>query len=62
MTTRHITKDTFVEILRDVGLTDSQMEKLHRELETRFPEDHARLLAWLGEPDAEVAAIRDRSR
>ncbi|MBK1879609.1 hypothetical protein [Pelagicoccus mobilis] len=53
-----LNKDTFVQILRDCGLSDAQMTKLHQLMEKRFPESHQRFLEFLQIGDDEIAAIR----
>lgn len=57
-----ITKEQFVAILRDSGITDAQMGKLHHLFEQRHPEAHAAFLRHLQIDEAEVKAIRARSR
>lgn len=62
MDEKRITKDEFVAILREAGLTEEHMQRFHRAFEARRPEAHAAFLAWLGIPAAELAAIREGSR
>lgn len=61
MTEAKITKDTFVEILREIGLDETQMHALHHKSEERYPQDHARLLDWLRLDSSEVDSIRTKS-
>ncbi|PTX98912.1 hypothetical protein [Opitutus sp. ER46] len=57
-----VTKDQFVALLRDSGVSEAQMDKLHRLFEQRHPEAHQAFLEAL-QIDAETAAkIRVRSR
>ncbi len=53
-----ITKDDFVAILQECGISDEQMKQFHQKLEARFPEDHERLLGLLNLPDEEIEEIR----
>ncbi|WP_044891798.1 hypothetical protein [Opitutus terrae] len=57
-----ITKEQFVAILRDSGITDAQMGKLHQLFEQRHPEAHEAFLRFLQIDEAEAKAIRARSR
>lgn len=57
-----VTKDQFVAILRDSGITEAQMRTLHQLFEKRHPAEHEAFLRALGAKEAEVAAIRAWSR
>lgn len=57
-----VTKDQFVALLRDSGITDAQMHSLHRHFEQRHPEAHEAFLRSLQLGDAEVSRIREHSR
>lgn len=57
-----LTKEQFVAILRESGITDAQMSKLHQLLERRHPEAHEAFLRHLQIDEAGVKAIRERSR
>ncbi len=57
-----ITKDQFVAVLDTIGMTDTQKQRFHAELEKRHPEAHRELLEWLGIPSAEIARIREHAR
>jgi hypothetical protein len=61
-TMSRITKDQFVAILNESGVTDAQKERLHRLFEQRHPEAHQAFLEWLGIPADQVRAIREHSR
>ncbi len=54
-----ITKDAFVSILKEVGLSEAQMQQLHLKLEQQFPEDHEQLLCLLGISEEERNQIRN---
>jgi hypothetical protein len=57
-----ITKDQFVAVLNDAGITDAQKHKLHAAFETRHPQAHEAFLQWLGLPADAIRAIRESSR
>lgn len=57
-----VTKDQFVALLRESGLGDAQMRSLHQCFEKRHPEAHEAFLKHLQIGDAEVNAIRQKSR
>jgi hypothetical protein len=59
---KQISKDDWVAMFREIGLTDDDMMKWHRLFETRHPEGHANFLAWLGIAPDEIASIRANSR
>jgi len=58
----NVTKENWVALFRDVGLTDAQMKKWHHLFETRHPEGHQSFLEWLGLPAEKCAVIRKESR
>ena len=55
-------KDTFVSILKAVGVTEAQMHALHTSFERMAPEDHQKFLEFLQINEAEIASIRAWSR
>ncbi|PTY03199.1 hypothetical protein DB347_22230 [Opitutaceae bacterium EW11] len=57
-----ITKDQFLTVLDDAGVTEEQRKKLHASFERRFPEAHQAFLEFLGFPPDKVKAIREQSR
>lgn len=57
-----VTKDQFVALLRESGITDSQMHALHRLFEQRHPEQHDAFLRALQLDEAAVKRIRQDSR
>lgn len=57
-----ITKEQFVALLTDTGVTDAQKKKLHALFEQRHPDAHQSFLKYLGFSAAEVREIRERSR
>ena len=59
---KKITKDQFVALLNEVGVSDSQKQRLHALFEQRHPDAHQSFLEFLGLPVAAIKEIRDRSR
>ncbi len=57
-----MTKEQFVQVLKDIGLSSSQMENFHKILEERHPDAHQEFLEWLNIPVNEIAQIRNASR
>jgi hypothetical protein len=56
---KHINKEDWVALFREVGLNDATMSKWHQLFEERYPEGHADFLNWLGLSSSEVAKIRN---
>ena len=59
---KNVTKEDWVAMFREIGLSDDAMMKWHRLFETRHPEGHAEFLNWLGIPLDEISRIRAESR
>jgi hypothetical protein len=59
---KKITKDQFVALLNEVGVSDSQKERLHALFEQRHPDAHQGFLEFLGLPPSAIQEIRERSR
>ena len=59
---KKITKDQFVALLNEVGVSDSQKQRLHALFEQRHPDAHQSFLEFLGLPAAAIKEIRDHSR
>lgn len=57
-----VSKDEWVAMFRDIGLSEAQMSRWHHLFETRHPEAHGAFLASLGISVDEIARIRDASR
>lgn len=57
-----ITKDQFVSVLNDAGISDAQKHRLHAAFEKRHPEAHQSFLEYLGIPAEQVVQIRSQSR
>lgn len=59
---KKITKDQFVALLNDVGVSDSQKQRLHTLFEQRHPDAHQTFLEFLELPASAIQEIRERSR
>jgi hypothetical protein len=57
-----LSKDEWVAMFREIGLTDEDMMKWHCVFEKRHPDGHENFLAWLGISSDEIADIRGRSK
>lgn len=57
-----VNKDQFVAILREAGITEAQMDALHRTFEKRHPLQHEAFLKALGADERAVKQIREHSR
>jgi hypothetical protein len=59
---RTMSKQHWVEMLRAAGLNEDGMQKWHAEFEQRSPEAHQDFLESLGIDAKEITAIRQRSK
>ncbi len=59
---KNVTKDQFIAVLNDAGVTEEQKARLHAAFEKRYPDAHQSFLEWLGFPADAVRDIRARSR
>ncbi len=57
-----VTKDQFIAVLDDAGVTTEQKARLHAAFEKRYPEAHQSFLEYLGFPAEAIRDIRARSR
>ena len=57
-----IGKTEWVDMFREIGLSEETMLKWHQVFESRHPHAHAAFLEWLAIPEAEISAIRQKSR
>jgi len=57
-----ITKDKWVTIMRNAGLSENDMHRWHAEFERSAPEEHQEFLEFLHIPVEEIRAIREWSR
>ena len=57
-----ITKDQFVAVLNEAGVTEEQKARLHAAFEKRYPDAHQSFLEFLGLPADTVRDIRTRRR
>ena len=58
----NVSKDQWVAMFQEIGLTEDAMMKWHHLFENRHPDGHAAFLAWLGISPDEIARIRADSR
>lgn len=56
-----ITKDQFVAVLDEAGITEEQKQRLHAAFEKKHPQAHQAFLEWLGIPSEQVRQIRQKS-
>lgn len=59
---KKITKDQFVALLNEAGVTDPQKQRLHALFEQRHPDAHQNFLEYLGVSAAEIREIREHAR
>ena len=55
---KNVSKEDWVAMFRDIGITDEAMMKWHKLFETRHPEGHEAFLTWLGISSDEIKKIR----
>ncbi|MBF0173134.1 MAG: hypothetical protein HQL83_06770 [Magnetococcales bacterium] len=56
-----MSKEHWVGLFRELGLSDDQMRRWHTLFEMRYPEGHQAFLSWLGIDSDEIKLIRDQS-
>ncbi|MFO7570311.1 MAG: hypothetical protein R6W75_10985 [Smithellaceae bacterium] len=54
-----INVEQWVELFREIGLTDDDMTKWHRLFESRHPEGHQSFLVWLGLDPEHIEQVRN---
>lgn len=59
---KNVSKEAWVAMFQEIGLSEELMMKWHRLFETRHPEGHEGFLEWLGLSEEEIADIRNRCR
>jgi hypothetical protein len=59
---KNVTKDQFITVLDDAGVTEAQKARLHAAFEKRYPDAHQSFLEMLGFPAEAIRDIRVRSR
>ncbi len=59
---KNVTKEQFIAVLNEAGITEEQKARLHAAFEKRYPEAHQSFLEGLGFPADAVRDIRTRSR
>lgn len=60
--TRKMTKDKWVAVMKAAGFTEADMHRWHREFERSAPTDHQEFLEFLHIPEKEIVGIREWSR
>lgn len=58
MTNEAMNKEQWVELFREIGLSDATMEKWHKAFESRNPKGHQSFLEWLNISKDEISHIR----
>lgn len=59
---KHINKEEWVAMYRDIGLDEAKMKQWHKLFENRHPDGHQSFLEWLGIAPKEIDAIRSASK
>ena len=59
---KHVSKEEWVAMYRDIGLGSSKRKQWHKLFESRHPDGHQGFLEWLGIPKKEIDEIRAWSR
>jgi len=57
-----VTVDQWVEIFRETGLSDDDMQKWHKVFENKYPEGHQSFLEWLRIEPSHIKEIRQSSK
>jgi DNA-binding transcriptional MerR regulator len=57
--TKDMTKDKWVNIMKNAGFSEDDMHRWHREFERAAPEDHQEFLHYLHIPEKEIRDIRE---
>lgn len=60
--TKMMTKEKWVEIMKAAGFKEEDMHRWHAEFEKAAPEEHAEFMRYLHIPEAEIGQIREWSR
>jgi hypothetical protein len=58
MKSSHVDKEQWVDMFRDIGLSEDAMRKWHQLFEEKNPEGHQEFLEWLNIPNDEIRKIR----
>ena len=58
MSNEVMSKDRWVLLFREIGLSDEVMVQWHRAFETRYPDGHQSFLEWLNIEEEEIRRIR----
>lgn len=55
---KHVTKEEWIAMFREVGMDADKSMQWHRLFEARHPDGHQGFLEWLDIPPKEIAEIR----
>ncbi len=58
MSNESMTKENWVLLFREIGLSDETMREWHQRFEARYPDGHQSFLEWLGISKDEIKSIR----
>jgi len=61
MASHNMTKEKWIELFSEIGLTEEQMHTWHRAFEKRYPDEHQAFLEWLNIPADDISMIRTES-
>lgn len=56
---KHVNKEDWVAMFKEIGLNDETMTKWHQLFEARHPEGHTDFLNWLGLSSDEISKVRN---
>ncbi|WP_300668540.1 hypothetical protein [Desulfoluna sp.] len=59
---KKVSKEEWVAMFQEIGLSEEQMMAWHRLFEMRHPGGHEGFLEWLGLTEEEISGIRGRCR
>jgi hypothetical protein len=54
-----VTVEQWIGLFREIGLSDTDMDKWHRLFEAKYPGAHQRFLEWLGMDTAQIEKVRN---
>ena len=58
MKSRHVSKEQWISMFRQIGLDEATMTQWHQVFEKSNPEGHQEFLEWLNIPGKEISEIR----
>ena len=57
-----MTVDQWIELFKEIGLSDEDMQKWHRCFEKKYPDGHQSFLEWLGMEKNRIQEVRQNSK